>query len=110
MSSFFRTALVFTGWSSLGGAVGYTLYTRKCKIEPLPPTDYLFANTIIARFNPNQAQVTHDVCKRRVPLNSISPELVRFGGPDEDGERWLEDKDGALVTEFCRGLWSGWGE
>ena len=96
--SFFRTAVVFTGWGSLGGALGYTLYTRKCNIEPLHATDYLFGNTIIARFNPNNNPVTHDVCKRRVPLDKIKPELLEPGRESE------------LVRTFCAGIWSGWGK
>jgi hypothetical protein len=98
MSGFFRTALVFTGWSSLGGAVGYTLYTRKCKIEPLPPTDYLFGNTLIARFNPYNTPVSSDICKRRVPIDRIKPELLQPG------------QESKLVERFCAGVWSGWGE
>lgn len=76
--------------------MGYTLYTRKSKIEPLPPTDYLFANTIMARFNPNGTPVTSDVCKRRVSIERIRPEL-------------LEARDGKLVEAFCAGIWSGSG-
>ena len=95
---FFRTAIAITGWGSLGGAIGYTIWTRNSKIYPVEPTDYIFGNTLIARFNPNNNPVTHDICKRIVPIEKIKPELLQPGN------------EVRLVERFCAGVWSGWGE
>ena len=38
---------------------------------------------------------TQDVVTKRIPLDKIKPELL--------------EKHDELVTEFCRGVWSGWG-
>ena len=92
---FFRTALTLTGWGSLGGALSYTFYTRKSKIYPLQPTDYLFGTTLFARFNPYNNPAVSDICTRSVPLSKIKPELL--------------EREGRLVEAFCAGVWSGKG-
>ena len=86
---FFRSTLTLAGWGSLGGAIGYTLYIRKSTIQqPLPANDYLFGTTLFARFNPYNNPAVSDVCKRRVPISKIKPELLE---------------------RFCQGVWSGKG-
>ena len=91
----FRTAIGVTGWTSLGSAIGYTIWTRHSKVLPVPSTDYIYNNTLYARYNPNLNPVTHDICIRRVPTDRIKPELL--------------EKEGKLVEAFCAGIWSGWG-
>ena len=91
----FRTTLTLAGWGSLGSVAGYTIWTRKSKVLPIPSTDYIFGNTLFARFNPYNNPVTQDICVRRVPLKQIKPELL--------------EKEGRLVEKFCAGVWSGWG-
>lgn len=93
--SVFRTTLAVAGWGSLGGVLGYKIWTRKSEVHPLPTTDYLFGTTLFARYNPYNNPVTRDVCTRRVPLQQIRPELL--------------EREGALVEAFCGGVWSGWG-
>lgn len=90
-----KTVASVSGWSTLGGTLTYLIATRNSKIHPLPSTDYLFGTTLFARFNPYNNPSTSDVCIRRVPLTSIKPELI--------------EKEGALVENFCRGVWGGWG-
>ena len=92
-----RTAIAITGWGSLGSAVGYTVWTRKSRVTPIPPTDYIFGNTLIARFNPYNNTVSQDICRRRVPIDKIKLELLE------------PENDGRLVERFCAGVWSGWG-
>ena len=93
----FRTAIAVTGWGSLGGAVGYTIWTRNSKVMPIQSSDYIFGNTLFARFNPYDNPVTHDVCRRKVAIDKIKPELLQPGN------------EGRLVERFCAGVWSGWG-
>jgi hypothetical protein len=91
----FGKALGAAGWSSLAGAAFYVTLTRHCVIKDVPPTDYIFSNTLYARYNPNNAPVTQDICVRQVPLNKIKPELL--------------EQDGKLVEAFCQGIWGGLG-
>lgn len=94
-----RTTLAITGWSSLAGAAGFFAVTRHCKISPVAPSDYIFNHTLYARYNPNNAPVTQDICTRRVPLSKIKPELLES---EKKGE-------GKLVEAFCAGVWGGLG-
>ena len=71
-----RTAVAVTGWTSLGAAITFTMYTRKSKIYDLDSTDYLLGNTILARFNPYNNPVMKDICVRKVPIDEIRPELL----------------------------------
>lgn len=87
-----KTAAI-TGWGSLAGIGSFIYMTRKSSVAPLPPSDYLFNHTLYARYNPNNAPVTQDICTRQVPLNKIRPELL-------EGE-------GKLVEAFCQGIWGG---
>ena len=93
----FRTALALTGWGSFGSALGYTIWTRKSKVLPVPSTDYIFNHTLFARYNPNNNPVTQDVCVRRVPLEQIRPDLLE------------KEDEGKLVEKFCAGVWGGLG-
>ncbi|KAI6791223.1 hypothetical protein KC363_g2944 [Hortaea werneckii] len=93
--------LAFSGWGSLVGAAGFVAMTRHCQISPVPPTDYIFNHTLYARFNPNNAPVTQDICTRKVPLDKIKPELL-------EAER-SEKGQGKLVEAFCQGIWGGLG-
>ncbi|KAK4560887.1 hypothetical protein LTR86_005467 [Recurvomyces mirabilis] len=89
--------LAITGWSALGGTAGYYALTRHNRIVPVPPTDYIFNHTLYARYNPNNAPVTQDLCVRQVPISKINPELL------------AGKEDGKLVTAFCQGIWGGLG-
>ncbi|KAF2172487.1 hypothetical protein M409DRAFT_50178 [Zasmidium cellare ATCC 36951] len=91
----FQKTIAATGWTTLGAAAGYVAWTRKSKIVDVPPTDYLFNHTLYARYNPNNAPVTQDLCVRKVPLDKIRPELL--------------EHEGKLVEAFSAGLWSGLG-
>lgn len=92
--------LAVTGWSTLGGAAAWLATTRHCKMSDIPRSDYLFNHTLFARYNPNNAPVTQDVCTRTVPLSKIKPELL---------EAEKNGREGALVTAFCQGVWGGIG-
>lgn len=88
-------AIGLTGWSSLAVAGTFVAMTRKNRIVPIPASDYIFNTTHYARYNPNNAPVTHDICLRSVPLAQIKPELL--------------EKEGLLAEKFCAGVWSGIG-
>lgn len=89
----FRTTIVAAGWGSLAVTGTFVTLTRKCRIEPVDPTDYIFNHTLYARYNPHNSPATQDVCLRRVPLDRIRPELL--------------EREGALAEAFCAGVWSG---
>lgn len=91
-----RTTCALTGWTMLGATASFLLWTRKSRIVDVPASDYIFSNTLFARFNPNNSPVTQDLCVRRVPLTKIRPELL--------------EKEGRLVEAFSAGLWSGLGK
>lgn len=90
-----RTTTAVVGWTSLAAASTFVALTRKNRIVPVNPTDYIFNSTSYARNNPNNAPVTQDLCLRKVPLDQLKPELL--------------EKEGKLVEAFCAGLWSGVG-
>lgn len=90
-----RTAVAVTGWSSLGAAITFAVYTRRSKIYDMDSTDYLLGNTMLARFNPYNNPMMKDVCVRKVPIEQIRPELLQ--------------EDGKLVEAFSAGIWSGSG-
>lgn len=92
-----RTTLALTGYSTLATAAGFIALTRHSKILPLPPSDYIFNSTLYARYNPNNAPVTHDICVRKVPLGKVRPELLE------------KAEEGRLVEAFCQGVWGGVG-
>lgn len=91
----FRTAIALTGWTSLGSAIGFTVWTRNSKVLPVPPADYIYNTTLFARYNPNKNPVTNDICVRRVPKAQIRPDLL--------------ENEGKLVEAFCAGVWGGLG-
>lgn len=91
-----RKVLAVTGWGSLAGVAGFVAATRKSKISPIADNDYIFQNTLIARYNPSNAPVSQDVCTRQVPLSQIKPELL--------------EKEGTLAERFCGGVWGGIGK
>ena len=93
-----RTTLAVTGWGSLAFAGGLLAWTRNSKIRPVAASDYIFHSTLFARYNPNRAPVTQDLCFRRVELGKVRAELLEGG-----------EEDGKLVEAFCRGVWSGVG-
>lgn len=80
---------------------GLALWTRKCAFEPFgPETDALFRHPILKDVNPRNNPSSHDSCVRRVPFERLRPELL------EDARRG----GSALVEEFCRGMWGGYGK
>ncbi|KAL7930314.1 hypothetical protein V8C35DRAFT_313537 [Trichoderma chlorosporum] len=79
---------------------GLAIWTRKCAFEPFgPETDPLFKHPIFKDVNPRNNPSTHDSCVRRVPFEKLRPELL------EDARRG----GSALVEEFSRGFWAGYG-
>lgn len=93
-----RTAFAVTGYTTLAATTGFIAWTRKCHFADVPPTDHLFNTTLFARYNPNNAPVTQDICLRRVPLAQIKPELLE------------QADEGQLVQAFCAGVWGGLGK
>lgn len=87
--------MAIAGWGSLATAGSFVWMTRNSKVMPIPPSDYIFANTLFARYNPNNNPVTQDICVRKVPLDKIKPELL--------------EQEGKLVEAFCAGVWGGLG-
>lgn len=94
-----RTTLALAGYGSLAAAGSFFAVTRKCRLQDVPASDHIFNTTLFARYNPNNAPVTQDVCLRRVPLSNIRPELLES---EKKGE-------GKLVEAFCQGVWGGIG-
>src|SRR4051794_30865213 len=76
-------------------AIAY-LVAGNTLISPLPKSDAIWTSRPYKRYNPNGNPETQDVCIKRIPLSKIRPDLLQ--------------KDGALTLEFCRGVWSSWGE
>ena len=74
--------------------VGY-LHASTSITCPLPSNDPLWTSKPYRKYNVHLNASTQDVVTKRIPIDKIKPELL--------------ERDGALVTEFCRGVWSGWG-
>lgn len=95
-----RTTLLTGALTGLGSAagVGATMayILSSSKIVDLTRKDPLFCDKTYARYNPRGNPPLADVVIKRVPLTKIKPELRN----DEE----------ALTLEFCRGVWSRWGE
>ncbi|KAL8288500.1 hypothetical protein RB601_004771 [Gaeumannomyces tritici] len=87
-----KTLLV--GTLTAATAVGY-LNSSTVVVQPLPPRDPLFSSKLWKRSNPNKNQATQDICLKHIPLDDIRPELL--------------EREGDLVLEFCRGVWSSLG-
>nr|POF26083.1 hypothetical protein CFP56_22231 [Quercus suber] len=92
-----RTALAITGYGSLAATTGFIAWTRKCRFADVSPTDHIYNTTLFARYNPNNAPVTQDICLRRIALDQIKPALLE------------KADDGKLVEAFCAGVWGGIG-
>ena len=91
--------LVWTGL--LGATAGTGYYTsylaaKNPVISPLSPSDPIWTSSLYKKRNPSGNPATQDVCIKRIPISRIRPELLQ--------------KEGDLALEFCRGVWSGWGE
>jgi hypothetical protein len=89
-----RTTLI-TGLLGTSSAAAY-LAVRNPVISPLAASDPIWTSKLFKERNPSRNPVTQDVCIKRIPFSKIRPELLQ--------------KDGPLALEFCRGVWSGWGE
>lgn len=76
-------------------AVGYLRLSTSI-ITPIPLNDALYSSGVYKKYNPHRNAATNDICLKTIPLNRIRPELLQ--------------KEGDLALEFCRGVWSGWGE
>lgn len=85
----------FTTLLGTSGAAAY-LAAKNPVISPLPASDPIWTSSTYKRHNPARNPATQDVCIKRIPLSKVRPELLQ--------------KEGDLALEFCRGLWSGWGQ
>lgn len=83
-----------TGVAGAGAFVTY-LHSQTSLICPLPYSDPIWSSAPYQRYNIHRNPSTQDVVLKRIPIDKIRPELLK--------------EDGALVTEFCRGVWAGWG-
>ncbi|KAM0259090.1 hypothetical protein ACHAQJ_003461 [Trichoderma viride] len=75
-------------------ALGYIRFSTSI-IEPIPLNDSLYSSSVYKKYNVHRNAATNDICVKTIPLSRIRPELLQ--------------KEGDLVLEFCRGVWSGWG-
>jgi hypothetical protein len=84
------------GAATLGTAayVGY-LHATTSLVTPIPKDDPVWKSKPYKKLNTHSNNTVQDVVLKRIPISKVKPELL--------------SKDGALVTEFCRGVWSGWG-
>ena len=85
----------YTGVLGTSALVGY-LATTTSIICPLPRNDPIWTSKVYSKYNIQKNPSTQDVCIKRIPLSKIRPELLQ--------------NEGDLAVEFCRGVWSGWGE
>jgi hypothetical protein len=76
-------------------ALGYIRLSTSI-IAPIPLNDALYSSSVYKKHNPHRNAATNDICVKTIPLSRIRPELLQ--------------KEGDLALEFCRGVWSGWGE
>jgi len=89
----------FIKLSAYGGTAvvgSFFIWTRNCKIDPLPPSDYLWNCPAHRAQNPNGNATVNDILVRKVPLTQIHPRLL--------------EKKGKLIEAFCAGVWGGIGE
>ncbi|KAL1996143.1 hypothetical protein VTN49DRAFT_466 [Thermomyces lanuginosus] len=88
----------FIKLSAYGGTAvvgSFFIWTRNCKIDPLPPSDYLWNCPAHRAQNPNGNATVNDILVRKVPLTQIHPRLL--------------EKKGKLIEAFCAGVWGGIG-
>ncbi len=64
-------------------------------ITPLARNDSVWTSKSFKKLNIHNNATTQDLAFKRIPLDKIKPELLQ--------------KEGALVQELCRGVWTGWG-
>lgn len=76
-----------TAAATLGYIGSATTLTR-----PLPVNDSVFKSKLYKKHNIHRNPPTQDVVTKRVPLDKIRPELL--------------EKEGDIVLEFCRGVWT----
>lgn len=76
-------------------ALGY-IRTSTSIISPIPLNDPLYGSSSYKKYNVHHNAATNDICVKTIPLSRIRPEL--------------RQKEGELALEFCRGVWSSWGE
>lgn len=85
-----RKTLV-AGTLTAAATLGY-IGTATNLTRPLPANDSIFSSKLYKKHNVHRNPPTQDVVTRRVSLDKIRPELL--------------EKEGALVLEFCRGVWT----
>lgn len=90
----FIRKVIYTSLLGTSTAAAY-LAAKNPVISPLAAADPIWSSRPYKKYNYYRNAATQDVCIRRVPLSKVRPELLQ--------------KDGALTLEFCRGVWSGWG-
>lgn len=86
---------VYTGVLTGAGLLGYLGLTTSLTC-PLNRDDPLWRSRVYAKHNKYANPSTQDIVTKTIPLSKIKPELLQ--------------REGDLVVEFCRGVWSGWGE
>lgn len=77
----------------VGASIGYLIATTTR--QSLPQDDEIWTSKIFTRLNPHRNPTMGDICQKRIPLAKIRPDL--------------RNNESALATEFCRGIWSGYG-
>ena len=63
---------------------------------PLDNDDPVWTSQHYERLNPHRNAAMQDIVTKRLPISKVKPELLQ--------------KEGDLVQELCRGVWTGWGE
>lgn len=100
MGFIFKTARRVVTLGLLGTTAGAAhlafLAHKNPVLSPLPASDPVWTSSLYKKHNPSRNPATQDVCVKRIPLAKVRPELLQ--------------KEGDLALEFCRGVWSGWGE
>lgn len=86
---------LFAGTLTAATALGY-LNASTVVVRPLPPRDPLFSSKLWKRHNAYKNPAIQDICLKHIPLDDIRPELL--------------EREGDLVLEFCRGVWSSLGK
>ncbi|TLD32711.1 hypothetical protein PspLS_01002 [Pyricularia sp. CBS 133598] len=85
-----RKTLV-AGTVTAAATLGY-IGSATTLIRPLPVNDSVFTSKLYKKHNIHRNPPTQDVVTKRVPLDKIRPELL--------------EKEGDIVLEFCRGVWT----
>lgn len=85
---------IYTGVLTGAGVLGYLGLTTTITC-PLPQDDPLWRSKTYAKYNQFANPSTQDIVTKTIPLSKIKPELLQ--------------REGDLVVEFSRGVWSGLG-